>query len=81
MGPKLRYPAVVTAWCMYVCAQWQGLPRSAAPVATTANVVQVSVFDYNVASRNTLIGVFEMDLLSVYLRDNHEVPACAAPGL
>ncbi len=36
-------------------------------------VIEVSVFDSNHVSRNSLIGLYEFDLLSVYYNPNHEV--------
>jgi hypothetical protein len=36
-------------------------------------VIEVSVFDANKVSRNSLIGLYEFDLLQVYYSPNHEV--------
>jgi hypothetical protein len=41
---------------------------------TLAITLQVSVMDANGISRNTLIGLYEFDLLGVYYGTNHEVP-------
>lgn len=34
---------------------------------------QVTVFDANVGMKNTVIGVYEFDVMSVYYRENHEL--------
>jgi hypothetical protein len=36
-------------------------------------VIEVSVFDANKVTRNSLIGLYEFDLLNVYYNPNHEV--------
>lgn len=39
-------------------------------------VIEVSIFDANSVTRNSLIGLYEFDLLNVYYNPNHEVRAC-----
>ena len=72
-----------TTSCVFDEVLFFNLPQQSVP-DLQKEIIEVAVYDSNHVTRNSLIGLYEFDLLSVYYNPGHEVRAathCRAPAL